>query len=106
MAKVDFSRTVITATIRVAHVRVKDGKVVTEELAPITKVGSVKLDNDKAMKIAKTHYKDGTPLVVLEVSNKEEVRGMDFETFMKYSVTVERPESQQKDAKKDKKASK
>lgn len=62
-------------------------------------MGTAKLDIDKATKAAKAAYKKVGTLVVLGVEVKEEVRGMDFETFLKYSVPVERPASQQKKSK-------
>lgn len=96
MTRVDFSRTIITSTIKIATVKVVDGKVKTEELAPIVHVGTSAVKNDKATKLAKATYKTEPSVVVLGIDVKEEIRGMDFETFMKYSIPVERPASQQK----------
>lgn len=96
MARADFSRTIITSTIKVATVKVVDGKVETKELAPIVHVGTSAVKDDKATKLAKAKYKTEPSVVVLGIDVKEEVRGMDFETFMKYSIPVERPASQQK----------
>ncbi len=96
MAKADFSRSIITSTIKVARVDVVNGKIETKELEPIVNVGTVAIKDDKALKLAKAKYKDVPSVVVLAVEVKEEVRGMDFETFIKYSVPVERPLSQQK----------
>lgn len=96
MARADFSRTIITSTIKVATVKVVDGKVETKELAPIVHVGTSAVKDDKATKLAKAKYKTEPSVVVLGIDVKEEVRGMDFETFMKYSTPVERPASQQK----------
>jgi hypothetical protein len=96
MARSDFSRTIITSTIKVATVKVVDGKVETKELAPIVHVGTSAVKDDKATKLAKAKYKTEPSVVVLGIDVKEEVRGMDFETFMKYSTPVERPASQQK----------
>lgn len=96
MVKLGFSRTVITSTIKVAAVKVVDGKVETKELIPIVHVGTSAVKNDKAEKLAKEAYKAEPAVVVLGIDVKEEVRGMDFETFMKYSTPVERPASQQK----------
>ena len=102
MKSADFSRTIITSTIKVASVKVVDSKVETKELAPIVHVGTSAVNDDKATKLAKEKYKTEPSVVVLEIDVKEEVRGMDFETFMKYSTPVERPASQQKQ--KDKEA--
>lgn len=102
MARADFSRTVITTTIKVAAVKVVDGKVETKELVPIVRVGTSAVKNDKATKLAKATYKAEPSVVVLGIDVKEEVRGMDFETFMKYSTPVERPASQQKPKDKEK----
>ena len=96
MARVDFSRSVITSTIKVAAFKVVGGKVETKELAPIVHVGTSAVKNDKATKLAKATYKAEPSVLVLGIDVKEEVRGMDFETFMKYSTPVERPASQQK----------
>ena len=96
MAKADFPRTIITSTIKVAAVKVVGDKVETKELAPIVHVGTSAVKNDKATKLAKATYKTEPSVVVLGIDVKEEVRGMDFETFMKYSTPVERPASQQK----------
>ena len=96
MARVDFSRSVITSTIKVAAVKVVDCKVETKELFPIVHVGTSEVKYDKAKKLAKAAYKEEQAVVVLGIDVKEEVRGMDFETFMKYSTPVERPASQQK----------
>ena len=96
MARADFSRSVITSTIKVATVKVIDGKAETKELAPIVHVGTTAIKDDKAAKLAKATYKAEPYVVVLGIDVKEEVRGMDFETFMKYSTPVERPASQQK----------
>lgn len=96
MARADFSRSVITSTIKVAAVKVVGGKVETKELAPIVHVGTSAVKDDKAAKLAKATYKTEPSVVVLGIDVKEEVRGMDFETFMKYSTPVERPASQQK----------
>lgn len=96
MARADFSRTIITTTIKVATVKVVGGKVETKELAPIVHVGTSAVKDDKAIKLAKATYKTEPSVVVLGIDVKEEVRGMDFETFMKYSTPVERPASQQK----------
>ena len=100
MARADFSRTVITSTIKVAEVVVIDGGVETKALTPIVHVGTAAVNGDKAAKLARATYK--TPVVVLGIDVKEEVRRIDFETFMKYSTLVERPASQQKQ--KDKEA--
>ncbi len=96
MARADFSRSVITSTIKVAAVKVVDGKVETKELPSIISVGTSAVKDDKATKLAKATYKAEPSIVVLGIEVKEEVRGMDFETFMKYSTPVERPASQQK----------
>lgn len=96
MAKADFSRSVITSTIKVATVKVINGKVETKELAPIVHVGATAIKDDKAAKLAKATYKAEPSVVVLGIDVKEEVRGMNFETFMKYSTPIERPASQQK----------
>lgn len=96
MARVDFSRSIITSTIKVAGVDVVEDKVETRELAPIVHVGTSAVKDDKATKLAKATYKAEPSVVVLGIDVKEEVRGMDFETFMKYSTPVERPASQQK----------
>lgn len=96
MVRADFSRSVITSTIKVAGVKVVDGKVETKELPSIVRVGTSAVKDDKATKLAKATYKAEPSVVVLGIEVKEEVRGMDFETFMKYSTPVERPASQQK----------
>lgn len=96
MARADFSRSVITSTIKVAAVKAVGDKVETKELAPIVHVGTSAVKDDKAAKLAKATYKTEPSVVVLGIDVKEEVRGMDFETFMKYSTPVERPASQQK----------
>lgn len=96
MARANFSRSVITSTIKVAAVKVVGDKVETKELAPIVRVGTSAVKDDKAAKLAKATYKAVPSVVVLGIDVKEEVRGMDFETFMKYSTPVERPASQQK----------
>ena len=96
MAKVDFSRNIITNTIKVAEVKVDNGAVITTELLPIVKVGTTKLSPEKALKIAKAEYKNVMAVVVLGVDSVEEVRGMSFDTFMAYSEPVERPASQRK----------
>lgn len=96
MAKKDFTRSIVTSAIRVASVNVVNGKVVTEELESIIKVGTSKITDDKALRLAKATYKNEVSVVVLGVEALEEVRGMDFDTFMKYSEPVERPASQQK----------
>lgn len=102
MARTDFSRSVITTTIRVATVKVVGGKVETNELAPIVHVGTTAVKPDKVDKLIKAKYKAEPAIIVLGIDVKEEVRGMDFETFMKYSTPIERPASQQKQ--KDKEA--
>lgn len=96
MAKVDFSRSIITSTIKVARVDVVNGKIETKELDPIVNIGTVAVKDDKALKLAKAKYKDVPSVVVLGIEVKEEVRGMDFETFIKHSVPVERPASQKR----------
>lgn len=107
MARADFSRSIITSTVKVARVDVVNGKIETKELDPIVNVGTAAVKDDKALKLAKAKYKDVPSVVVLGIEVKEEVRGMDFETFIKYSVPVERPASQQKkDDKADAKTSK
>lgn len=94
MAKADFTRTIITNTIKVAEVKVDNGAVITTELLPIVKAGTTKLSPEKALKIAKAEYKNVMAVIVLEIESVEEVRGMSFETFMTYSEPVERPASQ------------
>ena len=94
MAKADFTRTIITNTIKVAEVKVDNEAVITTELLPIVKVGTTKLSPEKALKIAKAEYKNVMAVIVLEIESVEEVRGMSFETFMTYSEPVERPASQ------------
>lgn len=96
MVKKDFTRTIVTSSIRCATVSVEAGQVVTKELPPITKVGTAKVSDDKALKLAKATYKNAISVVVLGVENEEETRGMDLETFLKYSEPVVRPASQQK----------
>lgn len=93
MARVDFSRSIITSTIKVAGVDIVEGKVETRELAPIVHVGTSAVKDDKATKLAKATYKTEPTLVVLGIEVKEEIRRMDIETFMKYSTPVERPAS-------------
>ena len=106
MARADFSRSIITSTIKVARIDVVKGKIETKELEPIVNVGTAAV-KDEALKLAKAKYKEVPSVVVLGIDVKEEVRGMDFETFIKYSVPVERPASQQKkDDKADSKTSK
>lgn len=99
MTRTDFSRTIITSTVKIAKVDVVNGKIETKELEPIVNVGTVEVKDDKALKLVKAKYKDTPGVVVLGIEVKEEVRGMDFETFLKHSVPVERPVSQKKDAK-------
>ena len=94
MAKADFTRSIITNTIKVAEVKVDNGAVITTELLPIVKVGTTKLSPEKALKIAKAEYKNVMAVIVLEIESVEEVRGMSFETFMTYSEPVERSASQ------------
>lgn len=96
MARADFSRSIIISTIKVATVKVVGGTVETKELEPIVHVGTSAVKNDKATKLARAKYKAEPSVVVLGIDTKEEVRGIDFETFMKYSTPVERPASQQK----------
>lgn len=96
MARADFSRSIITSTIKVAAVKVVGSTVETKELEPIVHVGTSAVKNDKATKLARAKYKAEPCVVVLGIDTKEEVRGIDFETFMKYSTPVERPASQQK----------
>ena len=96
MARADFSRSIITSTIKVTGVDVVNGKIETKELEPIVIVGTAAVKDDKALKLAVAKYKDVPSVVVLEIEVKEEVWGMDFETFIKHSVPVERPASQQK----------
>lgn len=96
MARADFSRSIITSTIKVAAVKVVDSKVESKELDPIVHIGTSAVKDDKATKLAKAKYKTEPSVVVLGIDVKEEVRGMDFETFMRYSTPVERPASQQK----------
>lgn len=96
MARADFSRSIITSTIKVATVKIVGGKVETKELDPIVHIGTTAIKDDKATKLAKAKYKTEPTVVVLGIDVKEEVRGMDFETFMRYSTPVERPASQQK----------
>lgn len=96
MTRADFSRSVITSTIKVAAVKVVGDKVETKELFPIVHVGTSAVKDDKAAKLAKATYKEEPYVVVLGIDVKEEVRGMDFETFMKNSTPVERPASQKK----------
>lgn len=96
MAKADFTRSIITNTIKAAEVKVDNGAVITTELLPIVKVGTTKLSPEKALKIAKAEYKNVMAVVVLGIDSVEEVRGMSFETFMAYSEPVERPASQRK----------
>lgn len=103
MAKVDYSRSVVTSTVHAAEITVVDGKPTTTILPDITHVGKIKLSDEKAAKLLKEQHK-GKVTVVTGVDAVEEVRGMDFETFMKYSVPVERPASQQKKAETEKKA--
>lgn len=96
MARADFSRSIIISTIKVAAVKVVDSKVESKELDPIVHIGTSAVKDDKATKLAKAKYKTEPSVVVLGIDVKEEVRGMDFETFMRYSTPVERPASQQK----------
>lgn len=96
MARADFLRSIITSTIKVATVKVVGGTIETKELEPIVHVGTSAVKNDKATKLARAKYKAEPSVVVLGIDTKEEVRGIDFETFMKYSTPVERPASQQK----------
>ena len=96
MARADFSRSIITSTIKVARIDVVNGKIETKELDPIVNIGTVAVKDDKALKLAKAKYKDVPSMVVLGIEVKEEVRGMDFETFIKHSVPVERPASQKR----------
>ena len=96
MARADFSRTIITSTIKVVAVKTVGSTVETKELEPIVHVGTSAVKNDKATKLARAKYKAEPCVVVLGIDTKEEVRRIDFETFMKYSTPVERPASQQK----------
>lgn len=83
---VKFSRTSLT---------LKDGKpeMVTEEIARQFKG---KITAEQAMeKIQKDCA--GCIITVSSVDYIEEVRGMKVEDFLKYSIRVQRPESQQKE---------
>ena len=94
--KTDFSRTIVSTTIRVASVKVVDGQTEITELAPIVHVGTSALKADRAKKIAKATYPDEQNLIILAMDVQDEIRGMDIDTFMKYSTPVERPASQKK----------
>ena len=89
------TRTIVSTTIKVASVKSVDGKIETTELAPIIHVGTTAVKEDKAKKIAKATYPN-EQIVILGLDVQNEIRGMDIETFMKYSTPVERPESQRK----------
>ena len=94
--KTDFTRTIVSTTIRVASVKVVDGQVEITELDPIIHVGTAAVKEDKAAKIAKATYPNERNLTILSMDAQDEVRGMDIATFMKYSAPVERPVSQKK----------
>ena len=94
--KTNITRTIVSTTIRVASVKSVNGTVETTELAPIIHRGTTAVKADKAKKIAKATYPDEQNIVVLSVDAQDEVRGMDIDTFMKYSTPVERPASQKK----------
>lgn len=89
------TRTIVSTTIRLASVRSVDGWVKTTELTPIVNVGTTPVKKDKAEKIAKATHPD-EQIVILSLDVQNEIRGMDIETFMKYSAPVERPASQKK----------
>ena len=94
MANTDFTRTIVTNTIKGAKVNIIEGVTTTEMLEDIIRVGKIALTPEKASKILQEIHK-GETVVILKIETKEEVRGMDFETFLKHSSVVVRPASQQ-----------
>ena len=95
--KTDFTRTIVTSTAKMEEITVVGGNVTTKNLPDFVKIDTKPLNQETALKLAKkeTAYKDKN-IVILGIEVKEEVRGMSFEEFMKHSVLVVRPASQQK----------
>ena len=95
--KAGFTRTIVTSTAKVAEITVVGGSATTKNLPDFIKINTKPLNQETALKLAKKEsaYKDKN-IVVLGIEVKEEVRGMSFEDFMKHSVPVVRPASQQK----------
>ena len=93
--KADFTRTIVTTKVEVAEITVVNGQVTTAPLKEIVKVDTKKLSEDNALKEAKK-ANPGKNVVVLGIHAVEEVRGMNFSTFMQNSFPIERPANQQK----------
>lgn len=94
MKKYDFTRTVITTTIHINEVKVKEGVSALVNLEPISIPGTKKMTKEQVEKYVKNNF-NGI-MVVTRIEYKEEVRGMKIEDFLRYSEPCTRPTSQQK----------
>lgn len=97
MAKMDLSRTIVTTTIHVSEVIVKEGVPTLAALKDVVEIGTCVVSPEKAAKLAVEANK-GKVVAVTRIDTKEEVRGMDLATFLANSKVIERPASQQKKA--------
>lgn len=95
MAKHDFTRTIVTSTIKVFEVKFEKGVPVNTGLKDVVLIDKAAIKPDKIEKMAKAAY-PGKNILIGEVVFSEETRGMDFDTFLKYSEVVVRPASQAK----------
>lgn len=82
------TRTITTATIRTAIIKVVDGQIKAVEHMPITTHGNI--DMDTATKLVRKKYGKTTNVVVLEITHSDDEYEISVEDFIKYATKIEK----------------
>lgn len=91
----DFTRTIVTSTLVISKVEVKNGELSEVKLPDYTVVGTTAIKDEKAKKIVNKAF-PGENVILKEIKVEEQTRGMSFHDFLKNSTEIVRPASQQK----------
>lgn len=81
------TRTIETHTINSATVTMKDGKIVTIPLEPIT-ISNVTMNNDKALKLVRKKYSKNGNYIITGIDTEKVTYGLPFEKFMELAEVI------------------
>lgn len=81
------TRTIETHTINSATVTIKDGKIVTIPLEPIS-ISKVTMNNDKALKLVRKKYGKNGNYIITGIDTEKVTYGLPFEKFMELAEVI------------------
>ena len=90
------TRTFKVVEVKIAEVKVVNGKIQQEDKEPVKVTGS--FSDDKLLKIAKEKLglEKSANIVIINKTETENVYGVEEDVFLAHAVIVNRPASQQK----------